>query len=181
MRFTPAALACTAALAPAGAFAVEYLSADQAAKLMFPEADSFATRTLRLDAAALQTLAASGLKPRSAEWTVRAAQRGGKTLGWVVADDVIGKFELIGYAVGLNLDGSVRQVEVLSYRESHGHEIRLPAWRRQFVGKTADAPLHVGEDISNISGATLSCTHVTDGVRRIVAVVHLALTRQWLT
>jgi len=32
----------------------------------------------------------------------------------------------------------------------------------------------VGDDIANISGATLSCTHVTDGVRRIVAVVALA-------
>jgi hypothetical protein len=68
----------------------------------------------------------------------------------------------------------VKQVEVLSYRESHGHETRLPAWRRQFVGKTAAAPLQVGEDIANISGATLSCTHVTEGVRRIVAVLDLA-------
>jgi len=32
----------------------------------------------------------------------------------------------------------------------------------------------LGDDIANISGATLSCTHVTDGVRRIVAVVALA-------
>jgi hypothetical protein len=42
------------------------------------------------------------------------------------------------------------------------------------VGKTAEAPLRVGEDIANISGATLSCTHVTEGVRRIAAVVALA-------
>jgi len=68
----------------------------------------------------------------------------------------------------------VRQIEVLSYRESHGHEIRLPAWRKQFVGKDASAPLRVGDDIANISGATLSCSHVTEGVRRIVAVIDLA-------
>jgi Na+-translocating ferredoxin:NAD+ oxidoreductase RnfG subunit len=91
-----------------------------------------------------------------------------------VVDEVVGKFELITYAVGLNADGSVKQVEVLSYRESHGQEIRLPAWRRQFVGKTAAAPLKVGDDIANISGATLSCSHVTEGIRRIVAVVDLA-------
>ena len=58
--------------------------------------------------------------------------------------------------------------------ESHGGEVRLPAWRRQFVGKTAAAPLQVGDDIANISGATLSCTHIAEGVRRIVAVVALA-------
>jgi Na+-translocating ferredoxin:NAD+ oxidoreductase RnfG subunit len=107
-------------------------------------------------------------------WAVRVARRAGATLGFVVTDDVIGKVELISYAVGIALDGSVKQIEILSYRESHGFEIRLPAWRRQFVGKGSAATLRVGEDIANISGATLSCTHVTDGVRRIVAVVALA-------
>ena len=68
----------------------------------------------------------------------------------------------------------MRQVEILSYRESHGGEVRLPAWRRQFVGKTAASPLKVGDDIANISGATLSCSHLTEGVKRIVAVVALA-------
>jgi Na+-translocating ferredoxin:NAD+ oxidoreductase RnfG subunit len=173
MRLVLAATALTVAAAPGGAFAVDYLSADQAAKLMFPDADAFEARTLALDAAQLQQLAAQGVRGRSANWAVRVARRAGATLGFVVTDEVIGKVELISYAVGIALDGSVRQVEILSYRESHGFEIRLPAWRRQFVGKDAAAPLRVGEDISNISGATLSCTHVTDGVRRIVAVVAL--------
>ena len=107
------------------------------------------------------------------------AWQGQQLLGWVVIDNVVGKFELITYAVGLQTDGTVKGIEVLSYRESHGHEIRLPAWRRQFVGKTAAAPLKLGEDIANISGATLSCQHVTDGVRRIVAVVDLARRGGW--
>jgi Na+-translocating ferredoxin:NAD+ oxidoreductase RnfG subunit len=102
------------------------------------------------------------------------AQRDGATLGYVVVDDVIGKFELITYAVGIGSDGVIRQVEVLSYRESHGYEIRLPAWRQQFVGKGSAAPLRVGDDIANISGATLSCSHVTDGVKRIVTMIDLA-------
>jgi len=102
------------------------------------------------------------------------ARCGGATLGFVVTDDVVGKVELISYAVGIALDGTVKQIEILSYRESHGSEIRLPAWRRQFVGKGPSATLRVGDDIANISGATLSCTHVTDGIRRIVAVVALA-------
>ena len=36
--------AAAVALAPASALAVDYLTADQAAKLMFPEADRFETR-----------------------------------------------------------------------------------------------------------------------------------------
>jgi Na+-translocating ferredoxin:NAD+ oxidoreductase RnfG subunit len=162
------------ALAPTSAFAIDYLSAQQAAQLMFPQADRFESRTVAFDAEQLRRLEAAGVSARSARWQVRVAQRAGATLGYVVVDDVIGKFELISYAVGIGADGAIRQIEVLSYRESHGHEIRLPAWRRQFVGKDASAPLRVGEDIANISGATLSCSHVTEGVKRIVAVIELA-------
>ena len=174
MRITLAVAAVAAAAAPASAFAVDYLSAEQAARLIFPDADAFEQRDLALDAAQLQQLDALGVRARSARWSVKLARKAGATLGYVVTDEVVGKTELIGYAVGIALDGSIRQVEVLSYRESHGHEIRLPAWRRQFVGKGSSAALRVGEDIANISGATLSCSHVTDGVRRIVAVVALA-------
>jgi Na+-transporting NADH:ubiquinone oxidoreductase subunit NqrC len=163
-------VACSA-LVPTSAFAVDYLSADQAARLMFPDADRFEAAAIDLDAPALQRLSAQGLRARSAHWPVQVARQGSQTLGYVVADAVLGKFELIGYAVGLAPDGSVRGVEVLSYRESHGAEIRNAAWRRQFVGKGTAAPLQVGQDIANISGATLSCSHLTEGVRRIVAVV----------
>ena len=173
MRFEAAA-GVALALAPSAAFAVDYLSPAQAEQALFPEAERFESRELLLDAAQMQQLAERGLRARSARWPLRVALRGNTVLGHVVVDNVLGKFELISYAVGLGADGAVRQVEVLSYRESHGHEIRLPAWRRQFVGKTAASPLQLGEDIANISGATLSCQHVTDGVRRIVAVLDLA-------
>lgn len=156
------------ALAPAGALAVDYMTAEQAQKLMFPQADAFELRELPMDAALSQQLAAAGIRPLAQRLQVRLARQGGAVLGFVVVDEVIGKFERITFAVGVEAEGRVRQVEVLSYRESHGHEIRLPAWRKQFIGKTAASPLQVGEDIANISGATLSCTHVTDGVRRNV-------------
>src|ERR1700687_5561731 len=172
MRFGLAAAVCV--LAPASAFAVDYLSADQAAKLMFPDAERFDVREIRLDTPQMLQLDAQGVHARPARWLVRVAQRGGVALGFVVVDEVIGKFELITYAVGIGLDGAVKQVEVLSYRESHGHEIRMAAWRKQFVGKTSASPMHVGEDIANISGATLSCSHVSEGVKRVVAVVELA-------
>ncbi|MDC8773467.1 FMN-binding protein [Roseateles albus] len=175
MRLSLAAIACvSAASAPTAAFAVDYLSAEQAAQALFAEADRFEQRELSLDAEQLQQLRQAGIKPRSARWSLRLAWRGKELLGVVVADAVWGKYEMISYAVGVGQDGRLRGIEILSYRESHGHEIRLPAWRKQFVGKTAAAPLQVGEDIANISGATLSCSHVTDGVKRIVSVLDLA-------
>lgn len=164
------------ALVPVVAQASDYLTVEQAQKAMFPEADRFTPQNLSFDAARLQAIEKlSGLPARSANWQVLVAHKGEQTVGYIVVDNVVGKFELITYAVALNTDGSVRQVEVLSYRESHGYEIRLPAWRKQFAGKSIKSPLRVGNDIANISGATLSCNHVTDGVRRIVALVRTAL------
>ena len=68
----------------------------------------------------------SGLPARSVDWRVFSAFRGDTALGYVVLDNVIGKFELISYAVAINPDASVKQVEILAYRESHGFEIRSP-------------------------------------------------------
>ncbi len=71
----------------------------------------------------------------------------------------------------------IRDVEILAYRESHGYEVRNKPWRSQFTGKSAQAPLRIGDDIDNISGATLSCTHITDGIRRIVVMAQMALVK----
>ena len=168
-------LAAGAACAPA--FATQYLNAEQAQKLMFPDATAFRQQDLALTLAQMQQVEKlGGLAARSVNWRVVGAYSGDKLLGYMVLDDVIGKFELISYAVGLNPDASVRQIEILTYRESHGGEIRLPAWRRQFSGKSAGTGgLAIGDGIANISGATLSCTHLTDGVRRIAAVAQVAL------
>ena len=43
------------------------------------------------------------------------------------------------------------------------------AWRKQFRGKTISAPLQVGKDIKNISGATISSNSVTRGVKQTLA------------
>jgi Na+-translocating ferredoxin:NAD+ oxidoreductase RnfG subunit len=95
--------------------------------------------------------------------------------GLFLVDQVIGKHDYITYAVGLTPAGAVKQVEIMEYRESYGYEVRSPQWRSQFAGKTSSAPLRLDDDIRNISGATLSCRHVTEGVRRILAVYDVAL------
>jgi Na+-translocating ferredoxin:NAD+ oxidoreductase RnfG subunit len=146
---------------PALVQAAQYATLEDAARRSFPEATVF--RELLLEPGPQER--------RAAPWRMLVALKGDQKLGVVVADAVIGKFELIDYAVGIGADGKIRNVEILSYRESHGYEIKLPAWRAQFVGKGVDARLRIGEDIANISGATLSCTHVTDGVRRVVSMV----------
>jgi uncharacterized protein (DUF2126 family) len=72
------------------------------------------------------------------------------------------------YAVAVKADGAVTGIEILEYRESYGHQIRGKQWREQFIGKTMASPLQLDVDIKNLSGATLSSAHVTEGVRRLV-------------
>ena len=153
-------------------YAGTYATVDEAAKRAFPEATSFKESVFQLNDEQLRAVSTTtSLPPKPVLWRAMVAMNGERSLGMVVFDGVIGKFELIDYAVGIGLDGKIRNVEILAYRESHGYEVRLPAWRKQFVGKDKAAALKVSEDIASISGATMSATHVTDGVRRIVAIV----------
>lgn len=163
--------------APLHAFGVQYLTLEEAQKALFPQAAAFTARPLLLTEAQRAVIAkASNTRVRSAEvklWEARDAQ--GRPQGVVVVDEVYGKHEFITYAVALLPDGSVKQVEVMDYRESYGGQIRQPAWRAQFVGKRRGDAIAIDDDIRNLGGATLSCVHVTDGVRRIVATYDLLL------
>jgi Na+-translocating ferredoxin:NAD+ oxidoreductase RnfG subunit len=85
-----------------------------------------------------------------------------------VVDKVVGKHEYITYAVGITAKGTVKQIEIMEYNESYGYEVRNADWRSQFVGKSAGSALQLNADIRNISGATLSSKHITDGVKRVL-------------
>ena len=174
LRWLPltSAVAVAAFVATAPTRAAQYATVEEAAKRSFPDATGFKETTLQLSAEEARAVAsATGLALRAAPLRALVALGGEKPMGYVVVDGVIGKFEIIDFAVGIASDGKIRNVEILTYRESHGYEVRLPAWRKQFVGKGKADKLRVDEDINNISGATMSATHVTDGVRRIVATV----------
>ncbi len=88
---------------------------------------------------------------------------------------MVGKHEFITYAMALDASGAVKGVEILDYRESYGGQVRDAAWRSQFTGKRHGAALKLGGDVRNISGATLSSKHVTDGVRRVLATYAVVL------
>ena len=68
----------------------------------------------------------------------------------------------------LDAGGHIQRVDILQYREAYGGEVRDRSWLNQFVGKNSASTLRVGADIRNISGATLSCHHLTEGIKRIV-------------
>ena len=164
------------ALAPQ-CLAAKYMSVDQAKALIFPYADEYVMKPVQLTAEQMAGIdKASGVAGRSTQQTVYQAMEKGKMVGWLFIDRVIGKHELITYVLGLNTDGSIRQFQVIEYLEVFGSQVRYPAWRDQFVGKTVKDPVRIDSDIDNISGATLSSRHLTDGIRRLLF-LHQAILR----
>lgn len=162
--------------AAAPAYAVQYLTVEQAQKLMYPQAEGFVSMPVRLSAEQRKFVEkASGVRLRFPEQPVWQVTVHGRAAGWFLVDEVYGKHEFITYAVAIGLDGAVRGVEILDYRETHGGEVRNPKWRAQFSGKKLADPLKLDDDILNISGATLSCRHIADGVKRLLAIHEVAL------
>ena len=171
-------------LAPAALFAsatpqciaAQYMSLEQAQGLIFAQAQEFVPAPVTLTPDQIERIERqSRVRVRSAQQRVWQARAGGKLLGWLIVDQVIGKHELITYAVGINPDGSMRQFQVIEYRENYGSQVRYHEWRDQFVGKTAADPLELGTDIVNISGATMSCQHLTEGIKRLLVFYQVAL------
>ena len=170
----PALIIPAAASAPA--FAVQYMDVGQAQKVLFPTADGFDAKVITLSAeqkAAIES--SSGVRVRVNEVKAWRVTQGGKAAGWFLLDEVYGKHEFITYAVAIGVDGTVKGVEILDYRETHGSEVSNAKWRAQFVGKKTGDTLKLDEDIKNLSGATLSCKHLTDGVKRLLATYTVAL------
>ena len=156
--------------------AADYLTIDQAQKVVFPDADSFQEVVLKQSPEQLQAiLKQAGPQPPHGTIRLWTATRNGIVLGHVFFDEVIGRQSLISYVLGIDAAGGIRNLEITAYRESHGSEVRNPAWRSQFVHRSDLDQIKFRSDIKNISGATLSSEHLTQGVRWLLALWQAAL------
>jgi Na+-transporting NADH:ubiquinone oxidoreductase subunit NqrC len=155
------------------AHAEQYMSVAEAQAVMFP-GQRLTAEDVTLTPDQVRAIEkVSGIRVRVKSVRAWRAANGGV----LFLDQVIGKHEYITWALAVNGDGTVRDIEILDYRETYGAEIRNANWRAQFVGKTHGAELKLNRDIKNISGATLSCRHVTDGVKRLLATYEVAFKR----
>jgi hypothetical protein len=154
------------------AHATVYFDTDAVKRALFPAADRFVDVSVTLTPAQMRTIAQrTRTRVRRNGVPIWRAMQGESLRGHVIIDEVIGKHEFITYGIALDPSDGVRQIEIMEYLESYGDEVRNARWRAQFTGRHASDPLRVGGDIRNISGATLSCVHVTDGVRRVLGTV----------
>ncbi len=159
-------LALLALLGPTVAFTAHaevYMSPTQAVKAIFPNANMTSSTVTLTDSEVSEIQKRANEEVLSKKLHLWRDSDGNV----VYIDQVLGKHEFITIAVGFTGDGKIKGIEVLEYRETYGSEVRRPAWRGQFTGKTVRNALKLGKDIQNISGATLSSLHITNGVRRL--------------
>ena len=135
------------ALFQQAAVAKEYLTVEQAQKVIFPG----------VEMTPITDLLEGSAQPKI--W--KASDQ-----GWFIIDRVLGKHEYIVYALGLTSRGEIKGIEVLIYRESYGQQVQEAAWLKQFHKLGPSDQIEFMGNIKNISGATLSCRHMTDGIKK---------------
>lgn len=167
---TPALILSATPAIYAKAFNIQYPTYQEAQKGFFPNATLFVPSDIELtDNEIDQVQNMSKVRVRDPKQKIWRVEENHQLVGWFIIDKVIGKHELITYALALSANGTVKGIEVLDFKESYGEQIYEKAWRAQFIGKTLSDPFQLNQDIRNISGATLSCKNVTNGVKRLLA------------
>jgi Na+-translocating ferredoxin:NAD+ oxidoreductase RnfG subunit len=160
---------------PAAAVEDVYLSAREALRVVLPadEARDIERTDVLLRAgerANLEKRLRTRLfEDRHVVYRGRAAS--GEVTGYAVITEEIGKFKPITFIVGIRPDGSIREVAVMVYRESHGSDVRRRRFLAQFDDKRPGDGLQPNRDILNVTGATLSVRAVARGVRKALLVV----------
>lgn len=174
-KWSPLLTAASIALGPASAIyaapAKIYVSIPQAQQLMYGSAH-FTAQPVVLSPDTLKAMREASTVSHPFDGTRIWKSDTGK---WFVVDEVVGKHEMITYALGLSAEGVVEHVEILDYRESYGYEVAQASWRDQFKGKTASSTIKLNKDIENVSGATLSAKHLTDGIKRVLVMFERTL------
>jgi Na+-translocating ferredoxin:NAD+ oxidoreductase RnfG subunit len=166
----------TATVAVAHGHATTYHTVESAQQACFPEGARFTSADVKLTREQMKAIEKTGGVPvRHDTQRVWKAKNHDQFVGWFIVDEVIGKHELITYVLALNPDGTIKSIEVMDYRENYGGEIRQADWRVQFLGKKHGDKLKLNDGIKNITGATLSCRHITEGVKRLLGLYEIVL------
>ena len=144
-----------------------YLTKKQAFEIAFPGADEI--KKERFWPTKEEILAIEKIymyKIYETRFTFYTGIKNGKSMGSMLIDNIIGKSFPITFMTVLNTDGTVRDVEIMVYREPQGWEVRYKSFRSQFYGKDTSSN---SNEILSISGATLSVRAIKSGVYKAMA------------
>ena len=90
------------------------------------------------------------------------------TIAYAFLDNVKGKSMPITFMVILNKEGTIKNTNVIKYREPYGGEVSNNRWLEQFNEKNEKSNYNVGKTIDGITGATISVNSLSKGIKKIV-------------
>ena len=148
---------------------VVFHAKDEALALAFPASDRVEDRTFILTDEQKETVEKRARAPVESQlWTVYVGWRGDELLGYAVIDTHVVRTLPETVMVVLSPAGEVRRAEVLAFYEPPEYA-PTGRWTKQFDGRHLDDDMKLGAGIQGITGATLSATAMTAGVRRVLA------------
>ena len=75
------------------------------------------------------------------------------------------EYEFFDYFILFDPNGKAVSVRVFNYEATHGQEITIKGWLKQFYGYDGTKNLRVGKEIDSISGATISVYGIVNDIR----------------
>ena len=155
-----------------------YLVENDAPRAIFPESTGAEAHELDLGDAELKALEKRlGKRVEVRQYRYLDVVKTDAPVGRIFFLDVVGQSKLIGFGVGVTSEGTLRDVEVMVYRETQGDQIREARFRRQFAGKKLEDPIALGKDIDAVSGATISSRSAAYAGRKALALEEILRAR----
>lgn len=155
-------------------YADTFYSAEEALKIILSKAQNVKEETKALTPEQKQSIAAAANinfdSELDKEYKFYTGEADGQIIGYAVEDTVKGKWGPIHYMLALDKEGKVSDVIVLELKERRGRPVKERKFLDQFLGKTKADPIRLKKDIKGVSGATISSTGMSNGVRKIVYV-----------
>lgn len=151
---------------------VSYFTTRSVLRAFFPKSEKVSFRTVDLTPELKQRITRRlGYAPAAEHYTIFVATTRQDVDGYAIIDDQLGEHQPITFATKLSPRAVVERVEIVTYREPRGDEVRDARFREQFVGKTARDPLRLNHGIDAVTGATVSSAAAVVAVRRAAVLV----------
>ncbi len=156
-----------------------YYTTDEALEEAFPSAEEIKKEFVRLDPEARERVAKAVGHPLHEEaFLIYQGMKQGSVAGYAVIGEELGKFRPITSMVVVGPEGRIKEVLVLVYRESHGADVKRKRFLHQYAGKGLQDPVRINQDMTSISGATISVISMNAQVRKALNVIHEAYFRE---
>ncbi len=150
-----------------------FMNQEKALAKAFPEADAVERKTLFLTPEQARAVEEeSRTRVDSSIVTYYVGKKGDTPLGTAFFSTRVVRTMPMLLMTVVKPDGRVAFVEVLAFYEPEDYLPR-PSWLRQYQNKLLNDRLRIRRDIPNVTGASLTCQAINDGVRQTLALHHV--------